>query len=447
MKFNKKNVIVFGAGESGEGALSLLSRLGAKAYIYDDDETKARALALSTGASLVDGNGIKEILAKCSIAVLSPGISTESKCVVMAEALGIRVLSELELASMVSRAKSITVTGTNGKSSTVRMITSVLCGCGKYALSCGNIGTAYSRFADKLSEEDYAVVEASSFQLEASKEYHTDIAVILNVTSDHIDRHKSKAGYENAKSNIFKNSKEGDIVVINQDDQTVRKIAERIGENVSVYAFSRKEIVKKGVYISGDEIAYSDGNITRVICKVSDIVNHTHVENVLACLTVACILDLPISSAIKKIREFAPLAHTMERVTSRNGVTYVNDSKGTNVSATLHAVDSVNGKLVLILGGREKGEDYGVLFEKLPDRVENLVFFGENADSLKGVASDYGKEGTIANSMQSAVRIATEMLRGEGTVLFSPACASFDNYKNYKERGEAFVFAVNSYEW
>lgn len=446
MNYNKKTVLVFGAGESGEGALMLLKRLGAKPYVFDEDENKANALANVVGAVAVNEKSLPDVLSKAVLGIISPGIQSDCSYVVMARAMGVKIVSEIEFASTVSKGYTVTVTGTNGKSSTVRLLSNVLNGAGKYAVACGNIGKAYSKFADKLNEDDIAVVEASSFQLENIVDFHTDIAILLNVTQDHVDRHGNVEGYVSAKKNIFRNSSGDDYIIANYDDLTVREMVNS-NKNAKKVFFSVREKIENGVYLFEKRI-YSTLSGTKK--EIADLEQNlkptTHIENVLAVFCVAELMNLSNRIVREKINSFVPSAHTMEKVMTRKGVSYVDDSKGTNVSATLHAVNSIDGKMVLIVGGREKGENYSVLFDNLPEKVENLVFLGENAESLFKLANQKGKCGKIAQSMLSAVEFATELLDGEGTVLFSPACASFDNYSNYKERGEAFVFAVNSYD-
>ena len=446
MNYNKKNVLVFGAGESGEGALALLSRLGAKAYIYDEDESKAKALASMTNANFVDKKSLPSVLEKAIVGVISPGVKNDNKRIVMAKAMGLKIISEIDLASSVTKAKKITVTGTNGKSSTVRLLSNVLSECGKYAVACGNIGKSFCRFADKLNEDDFAVIEASSFQLENVVDYHTDIAIILNITQDHVDRHGSIDNYVKAKMNVLKNCTQNDYVIANYDDLTVRNEVSKL-TMPNIIFFSAKDRLERGVFVK-DNVIYSTlcGEQKKLAKLDEELKLTTHLDNILAVMSVVEHMGLSINHAIKKINEFVPQPHTIEKIMTRKGVSYVDDSKGTNVSATLHAVDSIDGRLVLIVGGRGKGEDYSVLFNNLPDKVQSLVFYGENAEYLSNIAHSYGKKGKIAQSMLAAVEFATEMLDGEGTVLFSPASASFDNYANYKERGEAFVFAVNSYD-
>ena len=446
MNLNKKNVLVFGAGESGEGALLLLKRLGAKPYIFDEDINKASALASLVGAVSVSEKGLPEVLSKAFLGIISPGIKSDCRYIVMARAMGVKIVSEIELASSVSKGYTVTVTGTNGKSSTVRLISNVLNGAGKYAVACGNIGKAYSRFADKLNEGDIAVVEASSFQLENIVDFHTDVAIILNVTQDHVDRHGSVEGYVNAKMNILKNSKNADWIIANYDDLTVRDKVQKAKEGKLIF-FSVKEELENGIYVNDKSVYSTISGEKKEIAKIGENLSlTTHIENILATIAFSEIMNLSRNVVLEKINSFVPSAHTMEKIMTRKGVSYVDDSKGTNVSATLHAVNSIDGKMVLIVGGREKGENYSILFENLPEKVQSIVFLGENAQALSDLATKKGKRGKIAQSMLSAVEFATELLDGDGTVLFSPACASFDNYSNYKERGEAFVFAVNSYE-
>ena len=446
MNYNNKKVLVFGAGESGEGAINLLNRLGAKTYIFDENTQRAVALANRTGAKAIDKNNLPQILQIASLGVISPGISNDSRYIVMARAMGVKIIPEIELAYSICLAKKITVTGTNGKSSTVRLLTSALNNCGKYAVSCGNIGNSFSRCEDKLSSEDYAVIEASSFQLENIIDYRSNISILLNITQDHVDRHGNVGNYVSAKMNLVKNVSENEYIIANFDDETIRERTLNLNSGKIVY-FSAKNKLDKGVFVQDGSI-YSTiyDNEIKLGELQSEIKQTTHLENILGVIATAIILGLDMKSVIKTINTFAPLSHTVQKVATKKGISYVNDSKGTNVSATLYATECINGKIALIVGGRGKGENYQILFDNLPEKVENIVFYGENAELLQEIAQKSGKKGKVANSMDLAVEFASEFLDGEGTVLFSPACASFDNYTNYKERGEDFIRAVNQYE-
>lgn len=443
--FNKKKVVVIGAGISGQGAVKLLLDKGAKVYVYDDVEERAQSLAKETGAKVVCGDNFPSVLSTCEYAVLSPGISVNSNVSVMAQALGVRVLSEIELAYFFCKGKILSVTGTNGKSSMVRLIGAMLSASGKRAHVCGNIGIPFTCVVDNVCEDEYAVVEVSSFQLETISEFKPHVAVFLNIKPDHLDRHATMEEYVKTKARLVKNMKDSDIIVGNYDDKNVRDIMEK--SSARKLYFSTKSCVPEGVYLDGSDIVVNFLGRRYRAGEVSDIANiRTPQENALALLTVALAFDVQFGIIYKCLREFAPLPHTMQKIRSHNGINYVDDSKGTNISATLCAVRNIDGKVVLICGGRTKGENYAELFGELPSRIVGTVCVGENAEELMNLSSRAGISSCIAKNVSEAVFLASKEIEDcGGTVLFSPATASFDLYSNYAERGKAFVDAVRAY--
>lgn len=443
--FNKKKVVVIGAGVSGRGAVKLLLDKGAKVYVYDDVEERAQSLAKETGAKVVYGDNFPSVLSMCEYAVLSPGISVNSNVSVMAQALGVRVLSEIELAYFFCKGKILSVTGTNGKSSMVRLIGAMLRASEKNAHVCGNIGTPFSCVVDNVCEDEYAVVEVSSFQLETISEFKPHVAVFLNVKPDHLDRHATMEEYVKTKARLVKNMTDSDTVVGNYDDKNVREIMEK--SSARKLYFSTKCCVPEGVYLDGSDIVVSFLGRRYRAGEVSDLANiRTPQENALALLAVALVFDVQFGLVYKCLREFAPLPHTMQKIRSYNGINYVDDSKGTNISATLCAVRNTDGKVVLICGGRTKGENYAELFGELPSRIVGTVCVGENAEELMNLSSRAGISSCVAKDVTEAVSLASkEIEECGGTVLFSPATASFDLYNNYAERGNAFIDAVRAY--
>jgi len=443
--FAKKKVVVIGSGISGKGALQLLLREKAKVFVYGDDELCVKKLCEDVGGTPVKIKDFPTVLSTCEYAVLSPGISINSNVAVMAQALGVKVMSEIELGASCCRAKIYAVTGTNGKSSMVNLIGKLLENVGKNAVVCGNVGKSFSGVADKIPEDGYAVVETSSFQLESSTFYKPDLAVMLNLKPDHVDRHITFQEYARVKSKIFENMDESGIAIGNYNDEYSRKAVEL--SRAKKYFFSSSTPVPEGVYLDGEEfVAVSSG---RRFCvgKLSDVCGvKTPIENVVAllCVTLAC--NVPFGVAYKTLSEFVPMPHTLQTIGKKGKVCYIDDSKGTNISATLCAVQNTDGKIVLICGGRTKGENYAELFGNLPERIVSTVCIGENANELMRLSNSAGILSKTASDVNEAVRLASlDIKEIGGTVLFSPATASFDCYKNYAERGEAFINAVKNY--
>lgn len=443
--FRKKKVMVIGAGISGEGAVSLLVRKNAKVFVFDDDSDKAKSLSEKFGVTHVNAQEFPKVLASCEYAVLSPGISVNSNIAVMALALGVRVISEIELGYLCCRGKVVAVTGTNGKSSMVRLVGALLSNCNQKAYVCGNIGKSFSEISDGILENDFAVVETSSFQLETVDEFNPETAILLNINPDHLDRHVSFDEYAKAKGKILKNMTEDHCVIANFDSLKIREIVEK--SKAKNYYFSLTKPVEEGVYFDGEEIVAVTQGRRYCVGHVSDVCGiKTPIENALALLCFALAKNIQFGLVYKTLREFQPLPHTMQKVCSKGGVVYVDDSKGTNISATLCAVKNTDGNVVLICGGRKKGENYAELFGKLPKNIVSTVCFGENAEEFQMLSLSAGIESKVAVDVIDAVKLASRDIEQiGGTVLFSPATASFDCFKNYAERGDAFVRAVRAY--
>ena len=442
--FNKKKVVVMGAGVSGESAIKLLKGVGAKVYLYDDNVEKARELSTQLEINLLQGQELPNVLSSADYCILSPGISINSNLSVMAQAMGVKVIPEIELAYLLSKCRMVAVTGTNGKSSMVRLIELLCRKNGESAYACGNIGVPFSSMTE-LGEDEWAIVEVSSFQLESIAEFKAEISLVLNVKPDHIDRHGGFEPYVQAKRNIVKNADTNDVVIVNYDDAYAREI----GDNSSgdVYYFSCKNCVKQGVYLDGDDIVAVMSGRRYQVGKLSDITGiKTPLQNALALLTVGLVMNLSFGLVYSTLREFEPMPHTMQKVEVPGRVRYVDDSKGTNISATLCAIDNIDGDIALICGGRTKGENYAELFGVLPDKIVSTVCLGENAEEFSRLATSVGVKSEVAKDLNEAVKLASKAVEGSGgTVLFSPATASFDSYKNYAERGKAFVDAVVAY--
>lgn len=442
--FNKKKVIVLGAGVSGKSAVGLLKCLGAKVYIYDDDYERAKSCGDECDVSILSAQEFPTVLSSADYCILSPGISINSNLAVMAQAMGVKVIPEIELGYLVCNSQIVAVTGTNGKSSMVRLIGQLFEKNGEKIEVCGNIGYPFCDVA-KANNCDWTIVEVSSFQLESISDFKAGISIILNVKPDHIDRHGGFENYVLAKKNLVKNCSADDIIIVNYDDKYARKIGEESAGNV--YYFSTKNCVKQGVYIDGDDLIAVISGRRYQVGRISDIAGiNTPVQNALALLCVGLVMNLSFGLVYSTLREFAPMPHTMQSVKVPGRIRYVDDSKGTNISATLCAIENIDGDIALICGGRTKGENYAELFGVLPDKIVSTVCMGENAEEFTKLAHAVGIRSEVAKDVFDAVKIASKAVEEKGgTVLFSPATASFDSYKNYAERGEAFVNAVIAY--
>lgn len=440
----RQNFLVLGLSRSGRAAAEFLLHKQANVYIYDDItseriEQTARELE-ALGAKRIK----KETLAKtpeyCDALVLSPGVPIDHPLAIAFKRTGRAVIGETELAARYLRCPVIAVTGTNGKTTTVSMLTETLQKGGFLAKACGNIGVPMIE-ATELAEDGIAVAEISSFQLETLNSLCPHIAVVLNITEDHLNRHYNMENYVFLKAKLLKNSTETEYAVLNYDDATVRSFAEKTKANVVF--FSVRERVNGAFYENGDLYFKRER-----ILSVDDLpVGGLHnVQNALAVIAVAKLMGIKTADIATALTEFKGIRHRIEKVATVDGITFVDDSKGTNVDATIKAVAAMKTETVLLLGGKRKGYDYTRLFAALrKSRVVHAVLYGENRYALLKSARETGFENvSLCTSFDFAVRIAALQAQSGQTVLLSPASASFDEFTSYEERGDKFVEIVTS---
>lgn len=431
------NVAVIGLGKSGVAAMKLLIRKGYNVYVYDDNETQLNKYINTFNVGILTADNTDGL----QFAVISPGVSDDNKIIVELSDKNIKIISELELGYLNTESDIIAITGTNGKTSTTTLIAEFLNSSYINAYPLGNIGTPLCEKAEALVKSDVAVVETSSFQLKHTEKFKPHIAIILNVTCDHIDRHKTFEDYIESKARIFINQTSKDYAILNYDEK-ILKASKDIASH-KIY-FSSNRILNSGYYVKNNEIYYANKGKEIYICDVADIEN-TCTDNALALLAVCGILNLPYSVAINTIKKFKPAKYTVEKIYDKNGLKIFNDSKGTNTAATINAVNRMRGETVLIMGGREKGEKYADFFKTVRDKIKHFVFFGENAEALREVALNNGvMHFTVCKTLEDAFFAAKSEI-SVGNILFSPACASFDQFKNYAERGNAFEKIVKKF--
>lgn len=418
-----KNVVVYGGGVSGLSAYDLVKAKGGRCIIYDDNPTVMHATS-STG-----------VFSSADIIVLSPGVAPGKDFILDAKLEGKTVVGELELASSFCTAEQIAVTGTNGKTTTVTLIDHILKSAGIFSHVAGNVGIAFSSICDTLDSTETVVVEASSFQLESTLKFAPDIAVILNITPDHIDRHKTFSKYASAKSNIFLRQSECDKVVYNADDETVLTLVPYM--NAEKIPFSLTKPVD-GAYLSSGFVCYKG----LPVVSVDEIdLKGRELENVLAATAVVMSKGVSVYTVASALTDFRRPRFRRERVADIDGVKIINDSKATNVYATISAVEGLDGKGILLLGGADRGENFDLLFGANRENVAGVVVLGENENAIVESIKRYGYENyEVACDLEDAVKIGLEMAKeyGADNLLFSPASKSFDKYRSYEERGKAF---------
>lgn len=442
----KQIFLVLGLSRSGRSAAQFLLSRGGKVYIYDDItservEKTARELE-AKGAIRVQEEQLSKTSEVCDVLVLSPGIPIDHPLAVAFKRNKKAVVGETEIAARYMRCPVIGITGTNGKTTTVSMLTDILCAGGYQAKACGNVGTPMIDFCD-LEERGVAVAEISSFQLETLNSLCPHIAIVLNVTEDHLNRHYNMENYVFLKAKLLKNASEAEYAVLNYDDPTVRSFAERTKAN-TVF-FSVRERVN-GAYFENGTLYFKGEKIV----EASELlIGGLHnIQNALAAIAAAKIMGVETQAIAFALTAFKGVRHRIELVGEVDGVAYIDDSKGTNVDATVKAVGCMKRETVLLLGGKNKGYDYSRLFSVLKkSSVVHAVLYGENRYELLKCAREQTFERvTICDRFEFAVNIAAMIAKSGQTILLSPASASFDEFASYEERGEAFVQIVRGLE-
>lgn len=460
MELNGTKVTVVGVARSGVAAARLLQAAGSHVTLADKKERSELGAVLpqidESRIGLTVGSQYETALESAELVVISPGVPYRLEALERVRRRGVKVISELELASRFVSAPMLALTGTNGKSTTVTLIGKMLQESGKRVFVGGNLGTALSEAAmqsvlasqqGKPSPFDFLVVEVSSFQLETVEQFHPWIAGLLNVTVDHQDRYASIDEYIAAKRRIFENQKPTDYALFNLDDQRVAALRQSV--KARVLGFTRQAALPSditgGTYLDGDRIVTTVMGVRQEICRRQEIkiIGDHNVENVMAAATYALLSGCSLEAIRRVLMTFPGLEHALEIVRDRRGVRFVNDSKGTNVDATLKAIESIDQPLWLIAGGRDKGGDFTRLAPAIRQRVKGLVLIGEAAPLIAQAVSGFPAV-SRAISLKDAVQLAAGGATSGGVVLFSPACASFDMFADYQDRGRQFKALVQS---
>jgi UDP-N-acetylmuramoylalanine--D-glutamate ligase len=443
-----KHVLVIGLARTGVATARFCVEHGATVTGMDahaESELGADVIRLrEQGVQLELGGQPETSLLNQDLVIPSPGVPADAPLLQQARSKGITVWSEIELADRFLDGRLIGITGSNGKTTTTSLVHHLLKVAGFSTMVAGNIGTPLISRVALTSEGTTTVAELSSFQLELVETFHPDIAVLLNLTPDHLDRHKTMDVYAAAKARIFEKQTESDFAVLNADDPGTVRLAPKRPQN---YWFSRKKQVLQGAYLRGEEIVFRTSKQEEVLLKRGEISlpGAHNLENVLAAVTAARLEGAPVAAIAEGVRTFAGVEHRLEFVAELGGVRYYNDSKATNVDATLKALEAFPGKVLVILGGQDKGGDYSVLRAALQERSVLALLIGAAAEKIEQqIAGSVAIE--RAGTMERALEIASQAARRDDVVLLAPACASFDQFENYEHRGRVFKELVRNRE-
>ncbi len=451
MKVEKKRVLLVGMARSGIAAAELLLSHGAIPILYDAKKAESFGKELAplrgTACEFHLGEDPFLLMENADLVVISPGVPIDSPIAKAARENGIPLIGELELGYSLSQGELLAVSGTNGKTTTVTLLGKMFENAGRITHVAGNIGYPLSAAVLNSKKGDVIVAEVSSFQLESIKTFHPCVAALLNITEDHLNRHGTMEQYIRMKQRIFENQTEDDIAVLNMEDPVLFKMADKIKARVAF--FSRTREVENGACVENGKIIWRWDGIVKPICDADQILipGPHNLENALAATAMASARGVPPAVIRHTLQSFTGVEHRIEKVRVLEGITYINDSKGTNVDSTIKAVQSMKAPTVLILGGYDKHTDFMPLCREMlaSGMIRHTVVMGETARQITQTLEEAGYQNiTQAFSLEDAVQKARSFAVSGGNVLLSPACASFDMFQDYEERGRIFKQIVNA---
>ena len=443
-----KKVLVVGMGKSGIAAVEAMVKLGAKIYVQDskkpeDVDAELKHFLEENGA--VCYFGVKpDCIDEIDMMILSPGVPLEVDFVQEAMEKDVEIVGELELAYRIGKGNYVAITGTNGKTTTTTLVGEIFKNAKKKTHVVGNIGVAVISVALEASDEDWLITETSSFQLETTKYVKPRVSTILNLTPDHLNRHHTMENYGSAKAKIFESQDEAGYYIANYDDPDSFKLSEGC-KKAKVVPFSKTKEFEFGVFVKDEKIVINEGNGLIEVCGVEElkIPGAHNLENALAATALAYFAGIEVEVIAKTLRSFQGVEHRLEYCGTIDGIKFVNDSKGTNPDASIKAVDAMKENIILIAGGYDKGSDFTDFIKAFDGRVKHMVLLGKTAPKIKEQAEGVGFNSiTMAKDMEECVSKAFGMAESGDTVLLSPACASWDMYRCFEDRGEHFKDCV-----
>lgn len=445
-----QKILVAGSGKSGIAASRLILKTGGEVILYDSNAALHKEdLLLQFGEgeriSVLLGELHKEDLAGVSLCVISPGISLDAPFVPVLKEADIPVWSEIQLAYHHAKGKLAAITGTNGKTTTTALTGEIMKAYYDHVFVVGNIGVPYTEEALKTDHDSVTIAEISSFQLETITDFRPDVSAILNITPDHLDRHKTMECYIEVKERITSNQRLQDFCVLNYDDPVLREFGKTMKPK-AVY-FSSSQLLEEGYCMDGDRIIWNHDGERMEIVNIHEIQllgRHNH-ENIMAAAAISAQMGVPMEIIQKVIREFKAVEHRIEFVAEKAGVKYYNDSKGTNPDAAIQAIKAMPGPTLLIAGGYDKNSEYDEWIGSFDGKVKYMVLLGQTREKIAECAARHGFTNVMyAEDMQEAVKVCASYANRGDHVLLSPACASWGMFKCYEERGQIFKDCVRA---
>jgi UDP-N-acetylmuramoylalanine--D-glutamate ligase len=454
MDVQGKKILIVGLGKSGVASALFLASRGARVTVSDaKQEHKLRdqiSALLERGVTVETGKHGRRSFHAAELIVVSPGVPHNLPQLDEARRCGTPVIGEIELTARFLQGRIVAITGSNGKTTTTTLVGEIIASGGRKTLVGGNIGTPAITFVEQSSPDTWVVLEISSFQLETIEQFHPHIAAVLNITPDHLDRHGSMENYIAAKARIFENQRADDYAVLNADHEATRRLGAGLKSPVLWFSHHEgggKHAIERGAFVQDGSIVYRGSEGLAPILPLSEIsLKGAHnVENVLAAVAIGMAAGVEPAAIRRAVKDFRAVEHRLEYVSTVRGVHYYNDSKATNVDATVKALEAFPANVHLILGGRDKDSDYRELNPLISARVKRVYTIGEAAAKIAGQIGDAAPV-VSAQTLESAVQQATDAAAPGDVVLLAPACASFDQFSSYEHRGRVFKQLVRSLE-
>ncbi len=444
-RIRNRRIGVLGMARSGLAAAKLAAKLGGQVFVSDSaDESKLseQINQLRQAGIPFETGGHSEQLLECDYFVISPGIPLSIEIIQKARENGIPIFSEIEFGYWVCKGKIVAVTGSNGKTTTTTLIGNILSQAGLKVFVCGNVGLPFCEVVDKIEKNDIAVVEISTFQLETIEDFRPDIALILNLSPDHLDRHGTFDVYKALKYRIAENQNENNFLILNRDDKILA--TEVVKTNATKLFFTTNDNSNEASFVSNSSLYRNVENKTEEIIKTGEIqIPGPHnLQNSAAAAVVSGLLDIPVEMVCEVLKSFSGVEHRLERIGKVAGISFINDSKATNVDSVCYAIRSVDTPICLIMGGRGKGASYAEIIKFGKDKIKSIYAIGEAREEI---FEELGKAFPVSfvETLEDAVKNCFEAASPGETVLLSPGCASFDMFKNFEHRGQVFKEAVS----